>query len=143
MNLYIPLCFLLIEKTWESLVDNNVLYIPLCFLLIHSGIFSGSGISTSLHSTMFPINQGILVSLISFLYFLYIPLCFLLIRLSFSSQPNPASLYIPLCFLLIFLMNFKVKWRVTLYIPLCFLLILNVDRVELDRWTFTFHYVSY
>ena len=55
----------------------------------------------TLHSTMFSINQTIM------LYrqqagILYIPLCFLLIRPVYTGERNADSLYIPLCFLLIF-----------------------------------------
>ena len=56
-DLYIPLCFLLINKTHPNIINADILYIPLCFLLIipHLHHFRRRNI-------------------------LYIPLCFLLIQ---------------------------------------------------------------
>ena len=61
VELYIPLCFLLIVLNDERPIAAEKLYIPLCFLLISyppSTSISGAG---TLHSTMFSINLKIIV----------------------------------------------------------------------------------
>ena len=79
MQLYIPLCFLLIGAGTAREGRVIVLYIPLCFLLIQEAIERIYS-KLTLHSTMFPINRKYDFRE-GWAEELYIPLCFLLILL--------------------------------------------------------------
>ena len=67
---------------------------------------------------------------------------FLLILLKVLLEPPAAVIYIPLCFYLYGQESYRNDCVWWIYIPLCFYLYLIVSQREVDRNTFTFHYVS-